>query len=215
MAQEPSNPRILLVRCSADKATEITRKWADGVEDALRLSPFSFTDLAGEEASPRRFVEAIQDLDPGAIFLFDHGHPRELLGERAGQLTPLLGFHNAHLTRGRIVWTLACWSAAQLGPECVYNHGCLAYEGYNTAYSYYRIEPYFNSFRDCAVESFLKLVGGDTTGQAHDSARQKRQGVLDEWRLLKDGKTNLIGASLRDNMLHHVLLGSRDIRLHR
>ena len=213
MTNQPSDVRVLVCRCSTDNATEITRIWANDVVDELRQSPCKFVDLAGDEVTPRRFNEAVEDFDPAAIFLFGHGQPRELLGSQSGRLTPLLGFHNAQLTRGRILWTLACWSAAQLGPKCVDDHGCLAYSGYDTEFSFYRIDPYFEGFKECAIEPFLQLVRGETTGRAHDSAGEKRTRLLSEWQGHTDRRRNVIRAAMRNNMLQHKLIGRRDIRL--
>lgn len=201
-----SKSGVLVFRCNLDDATQHTVSWAQEVVDALNTAKIPVYDYAGSAASPRNFTKAINQYDPAAVFIFDHGCECDVWGEEEGELVPILGVHNAGLSMGRIIAVVACSSAAKLGRVCVRDYECLAYSGYNIEYGFYSLPAYLDGFKSCAIEVFLRLALGDTIWEAHQSAKRVYSSYIDAWKTSSpDRFAPLAIAALEQNMDHLIL----------
>jgi hypothetical protein len=98
---------------------------------------FNVHELNEERATRDELKNFLDYQDPRFFFHFSHGGPDTLTGQDMSVLICSNSFTeggtqfapNDILLRDRVVYTLSCLSASELGPKAV-EHGCIAYIGY-------------------------------------------------------------------------------------
>ncbi len=214
MSPPPNNSAVLVFRNRFDPATEWTHELGAKVITSFHNAGFEVHDYSGADATPENFRAAVLTLNPLVILGFDHGCECDLYGELNGELVPILGVHNAELTRGRVVVTLACSTAAVLGRACVERRGCKTYIGYEVKYGFYTIPPYTDGFEVCALRVFTGLARGESAAEALKAAESLRwQYINQSENEPQDLISPLVAAQMRRNLSCHVVLGDDSVRL--
>jgi len=204
----PTSNRAIVFRSEIDQATRYTREWGGKVRDKLKTEGVETFDYEDADANPVNFVDSLKNHDPLAVFLFDHGSECDVYGEQQNQLAPLLSMYNADLTKDRVVAVVACSSAKLLGPRCV-REGCVAYHGYDEPFGFYTWTTYYNAFKECAIEVFIKLAEGQSFRQGHNSSQAKMRHYMQEWlRRPPDNRAPYAIAAMRSNKKCQKLLGN-------
>lgn len=98
---------------------------------------FSVHELNEDRAVREELKDFLDCQDPRFFFHFSHGGADTLTGQDMSVLICCNSFTengtqyapNDQLLRDRVVYTLSCLSASDLGPKAV-DHGCIAYIGY-------------------------------------------------------------------------------------
>jgi len=154
-----------------DQPTQYSSKWAHDVLDKYEL-----IDLSGDRATRQEAEKAIKEHDPKCIIFYDHGS-ETVLWAQGGQ-EGVFDMENAHLTKTRSVYTLACLSGKELLPKMV-EEGALATFGYDRIYGFYigAYEKYFEEQANCGLEALLE---GRTYGEARERFQDRCQQMVEE-----------------------------------
>ena len=108
-----------------------------------------------------------------------HGGPDIITGHKNETLITIDG--SMTLLKGKIVYALACESAAKLGPECI-NQGTDAYIGYNVPFfissnpnkGFSPLEDeYAKPIMEASNEITLTLIKGNTVDEAYARSQLK------------------------------------------
>ena len=112
-----------------------------------------------------------------------------------------------------MVLVLGCKSAAILGPACIQKE-CIAFSGYDEAFTFISKDPYIEGFKDCALELFAQLARGATLGSAQASTRTMGERYLLEWHeSAPDFISPMAIASLLSNIKHQIVIGDLSVKL--
>lgn len=139
--------------------------------------------------------------DPVFFFHFSHGGPDTLTGQDMSVLICSNNFSgngntfspNDILLRDRVVYTLSCLSASELGPKAV-EDGCIAYIGYKDPLWAVTIEGSDTDYAlfDIWTGGAKALIDGKTTEEVYYWLRRRYKFWISYWEII-DG-TNSINA---------------------
>jgi len=123
--------RFLLVRPSYDLVTSTLHSWADDLLTSVRGSGHhSCTDLSGASAT-RSNTEAQLHSGIDCFVFYGHGDYESLFAQDGSKGSPAcVDRVNDSLLSGKLVYVVACDSAATLGPHAL-GKGAEVYIGYN------------------------------------------------------------------------------------
>lgn len=117
---------ILTVRPYYDKATHYLFHWCQKFIDEFIISD-KIVDLKEKRANVKEFTSVVKKIKPSIIFLNGHGNESIVSGQDGNIVLEIN--KNEEITKGVIVYAIACRSAAKLGFSCV-KKGAIAYIGY-------------------------------------------------------------------------------------
>lgn len=116
---------------------------------------------------------------------------------------------NVNLLRGTIVFTVACYSASQLG-KCAIKYGTKTYIGYNDLLLF-PVDD-MNSqdmFRDVHIVFIKELLEGKTVAEA-----EKKMNAYEDALIRLHKKTKYIALSLLWNKMNRKILGDKNVTIY-
>jgi len=154
-----------------DTPTYYSSKWHHNV-----LDNYDIVDLSGVNATRQEVEDKIQEHNPEFVVFSDHGSEDVLWAQ--GGMEGVFDLNNAHLMRGRSIYTLACLSAEVLLPKMVIE-GALAAWGYYRVYSFY-LGIYEGYFEEQGFLGLKKLLENKTFGEAKEAFIERSYEIVDE-----------------------------------
>lgn len=159
---------------------------------------FIVHELTEERAVRSELKSFLDSHNPRFFFHFSHGGVDTLTGQNmsvlicSNQFTENDNIYapNDLLLRGRIVYTLSCLSASELGPKAV-EHGCIAYIGYKDPLWLVTIEGSDTdyAFFEIWTSGAKALIDGKTTEEVYYWLRRRYKFWISYWETI-DGTTS-------------------------
>lgn len=161
---------VLLIRPKHDYVTEVFHSWAAVTRDCLDGCGHTVKDCS-RAAVVRTTVEDTLRRRPNlhVVLYYGHGSESSLQGQDLDN--PVIDQGNCNLLKGKIVFTIACLSARELGP-CACKAGATCYFGYDD-YFWVPIDPSngaLDSLQACAERGMIEMCAKATTSRV---ARQR------------------------------------------
>lgn len=123
--------KALICRPKFDSATEYTFAFASEILQWCQQAGIEVTELAEEDAVRLAVENALERFNPDIFVFYDHGDKDALIGQDGKAAIDL---KNCDRLAGKEVFTLACLSAKDLGPEVWRKGG--TYWGYIDVFSF-------------------------------------------------------------------------------
>lgn len=117
--------RVLGVAPLWDEATAHSFKWYERLKEEIK-DKVELRELLKVDANRAKFESEVVSYDPDAIVFYDHG-TEDCLCAQEGR--GILDMANVSKVAGKVIYTLACLSAARLGVAAYTNYNCI-YVGY-------------------------------------------------------------------------------------
>lgn len=124
--------KAILCRPRFDEATQHTFAFAGEILQWCQQAGIDVIELAEDDAVRLAVEKALQRFNPDILVFYDHGDEDCLWGQGGDEA--VIDLKNADLLAGKEVFTLACLSAKELGPE-VWSKGG-TYWGYTDIVSF-------------------------------------------------------------------------------
>lgn len=124
--------KAVLCRPKFDSATEYTFAFAAEILQWCRQAGIEVTELAEEDAVRPAVETALEKINPDIFVFYGHGSEDCLWGQGANEAA--IDLKNCDRLAGKEVFTLACLSAKDLGPEVWRKGG--TYWGYVNVFSF-------------------------------------------------------------------------------
>lgn len=123
--------KLLVTRPYHDINTEYLHSFAKDILKLVRTTKnIHATDLEGDKATRNQVEKCLTKENPGLVFLNGHGDRLAICGHRD---EVILDKYNISLTKGRIVYALACDCLKELGVLAVHG-GTEAFIGYRARF---------------------------------------------------------------------------------
>jgi len=123
--------KALICRPKFDSATEYTFAFAAEILEWCQQAGIEVTELAEEDAIRPAVENALERFNPEIFVFYDHGDKDALIGQDG---KAVIDIKNCDRLAGKEVFTLACLSAKDLGPEVWRKGG--TYWGYTEVVSF-------------------------------------------------------------------------------
>ena len=188
--------KAILVRPRFDEPTQHTFAFASEILQWCQQAGFDVTDLAEGEAI-RAIVEQKLTPDIDLYIHYNHGNEDALIGQ---DKEAVIDLKNAKLLANKEVYTLACLSAKNLGPEVWRKGG--KYWGYVEVVSY--TTDALSEFQEAFNCGFhYRFIEGDSHQNALKRAKEVFTGL--SYKLVDDGKTfaAICMRQNRDNLVYY------------
>ncbi len=198
------------------------------VVDHAHNSGLDVHELTEERAIRADLKDFLDYHDPVFFFHFSHGGTDTLTGQDMSVLVCCKTFQedgldlrpNHALLRDRVVYTLSCLSASELGPAAV-QEGCIAYIGYKDPLWLANIQGPDTDYAlfETWVGGAKVLIDGKTTKDAYNFLKRRYKFWIAYWEMI-DGsstpdawKAPVMLMVLEKNLKGLSLLGSLDARI--
>jgi hypothetical protein len=202
---------VLIIRPKHDYVTEVFYSWAGLIRKCFKGCDHTVEDCSGA-AAVRTTVERALRRRPNlhTVLYYGHGSECSLKGQENWD-NPAIDLANCNLLKGKVVFTIACWSAGELGPRAC-EAGATCYFGYDDQFLMPKVPPdrALDSFQACAERGIIEMCANATTSQvAQQRMYDKYTEEYDVW-LAKD---LLTAWCLFYNREALTLVGDRNARL--
>jgi len=158
--------KALICRPKFDSATEYTFAFADEILEWCQQAGIEVTELAEEDAVRPAVENALERFNPEIFVFYDHGDKDALIGQDG---KAVIDIKNCDRLAGKEVFTLACLSAKDLGPEVWRKGG--TYWGYTEVVSFATDSlPEFQEAFNCGFH--YRWLEGDTRQNALTRAKE-------------------------------------------
>lgn len=168
---------MLVTRPEYDSGTRYLAAWALLVIREAETKGRTVYDLHGAQVDRREVESRVRKLRPDFVFLNGHGTARAVFGQDDVPL--IIDGENDALLHGRVTYTVACASAADLG-ETVGAMSGSAYIGYDKKFGIVRHnqyinrpieDPYAKPILEASNHVPLSLLKGHTCAEAVERAK--------------------------------------------
>lgn len=123
----PNSNSVLVTKPNFDQATSYLSAWADLVIEEAKKRNLKVFELKGKQATRKLFEKRVKKNDPALIAFNGHGRNDRILGNKKEVLVK--AGENERYLGSRIIHSLSCSSAKQLGPKSI-KSGAKAFIGY-------------------------------------------------------------------------------------
>jgi hypothetical protein len=147
--------KVLAVAPEFDTASEYSFLWWERLREAIK-GKVELQELLRDMAVRSAFETNVETFNPDAIVYFNHGGEDCLCAQDGA--TCVLDSKNVDKVAGKIIYTMACLSAAKLGAEA-WKRGCI-YIGYVETFTFTVADEQL--FCQAANSGFIAYVQGKT-----------------------------------------------------
>lgn len=181
-----------------------------------RMKNFNVHELKKDDAIRPKVEDELEGADPVFFFHASHGGDNVLTGQGMSDMICCPGTFscpkpNHEMLSDRVIYTLSCSSAKELGPAVIGANG-ISYIGY-LPYLYISVdegEDLDGAFKDIWEGGAKALIDGKTTGEAYNWLRRRYEYWISYWEnnpgweapgmlwLLKEDYNNLMIFGKRD-----------------
>jgi hypothetical protein len=210
---------LLIVSPTFDIPTSLSAIAANDLTTFLKAHNIQFEAMFG--LLPGRFYfETYLKTHPNiqAIFYLGHGSEQKLYGSEI--FWAMLDTENDSILKDKIVFTMACLSSVELGPDAI-KKGCKAYFGhtvlYNAAYSD-ESHDFLGDWIDYVTHVPKMLAQGATCGSAFAAYKSKLAGYVNMYKTFaedpaKYGNADWVYTTAKSNLDNAQLLGDLNARI--
>lgn len=204
--------RMLITRPAHDTETHYLHAWGRKVIEAADKKGIKVLDLPDRKANKRTVHNYLDKHKPGLVVFNGHGNERTIAGHRD---EPLIQMNSASALKGKIVYSISCKSASELGPRCV-SKGTLSFAGYAQDFTFYcdtnkASRPLDDKVAAPCLDSTTQLAVSMVKGNTMEDAYQKSQARFRKWIKSfvssKELEAPWIMQSLVDNMMNQRVIG--------
>lgn len=174
---------ILITRPEHDEPTSYLASWCNPVIRFAEERGIKVIDFRGKRANRNDVEKLLSKKNPGFVFFNGHGDEKTICGHNDEPLIEL--GENEGLLKSKIVYSLACDSAKELGRRCV-EIGTTAYIGYDDKFVIAKDasrtstplkDPIARSFSESSNEIPISLIDRKAAKGAYDRSQSK----FEEW----------------------------------
>lgn len=153
-----ANPNVMLItRPFYDKETTYLSEWNEDVINFAKSNKKTVIDLKDKDANRSNLEKRIGLQDPKLVIFNGHGGANVITGYEKNHIL-VQGDVNDHILSSRIVSSITCKSAKELGPKCV-NKGTKAFIGFEEEFAFIREKSRgTNPKKDKKAEIFLTIT---------------------------------------------------------
>jgi hypothetical protein len=207
---------ILATNVNDDSGMTYLGTWFSKVIARAKWHPDTVIfELKADKANKDELTEVIERENPQFVIFNGHGNDTSIFGFQKGVL--IKTDDNEHLLNNKIVHSMACSAAKELGPKCI-SIGTRSFIGYKEKYWFGHLDRKTEEeqlsdelagfFLDPAYEAIFALLEGATASEAH--ARSQR--MYHENLRLMINSTNtdyntVLASRLFHDLTHQVCLG--------
>lgn len=148
---------MLITRPFYDKETTYLYEWSEDVINFAKSNKKTVIDLRDKDANRNNLEKRIESQDPKLVIFNGHGGNNFITGYDKNHIL-VQGDMNDHILALRIVSSITCKSAKELGPKCV-NKGAEAFIGFEEEFAFVREKNReTNPKKDKKAEVFLTIT---------------------------------------------------------
>lgn len=171
---------FLLVRPSYDRNTAVLHSWADEVLTTIQANGSHICHDISGPAATRSNVEARLRQPIDCFVFYGHGTKDSLEPQGGLPANPaVLDATNSYLLNQKLVCTVACYSARELGSHAV-NGGAIAYMGYRHGFWFISKAAPEVWFKRAANAVILHLLASSQANPSCSAAVAHARDVFDE-----------------------------------
>ena len=219
-----TNPNYVLVTRprKQNDPTSYTYLWGEQVVSLAYQLGYTVIDIKADECNYETVSQYLYHYKPKLYVHVGHGCVSNLMGQKECIITEGMNgveedqncktvcdhYNNTNLLNGTIVYTIACYSSAELARVAVSN-GCLCYSGYDDVLLF----PVDNMnsqnmFRDTHLTFLKHLLSGDSVYEAERKMSQFEDMLIKKYKSIKYCSLPLIW-----NKLHRKIIGDGSARI--
>lgn len=170
--------KCLITRPNHDKVTSYLFQWGKEVIQYKYPEKIQFFDLQGVDANKEKVESYLKKQFPRAVLFNGHGSNRIICGFKDENLIEM--GKNDELLKGKIIYSLSCSSAKELGVSAV-NKGAETFIGYKNSFVLYTDSNRESTpLKDNIAASFLNpsnrlsisLLKGNSAQEASNRSRE-------------------------------------------
>lgn len=207
---------ILATNPSDDAPTEYLNSWFRKIVDLARKQKDTVIfELKNDKANRMEMTELIQKEKPHLVILNGHGNERAITGYRQEILIQCND--NEDLLKEKIIHSMACDSAKELGPKCIIA-GAYSFIGYKEKFHLVHLNKKSEAeqandhiakfFIEPAYEVMVALIEGKTAKEAYTISQERYRENLRFLITSTNSQYNTVIASrVYHNLIHQVCLG--------
>jgi len=212
------NKSMLITRPENDDMTLYLSIWSHQLIERAKRSGFEVFDLHRERANKKDVEGIIKSKEPLFLVFNGHGNETIITGHKAEPLIILGKNHN--LLNSKIVFSISCRSAKELGKQSVDEHGAITFTGFEDdfvlLYDHTKISRPMSDdtaalFLQPPTEFTSSIIKGSTTGESFQKAK-----TLFKNNFIKALSGNSDTSELRFlwwDYVHFVSLGDQNARI--
>lgn len=190
---------LLFFRPNFDEITRYSSEWCKALLDFALRKGYNIIDLARESATKIELEKRIHN--SVCLIFYDHGDLDKLYAQNG---SAAVDKNNLDLFKGRSIYTLACLSAKDLGPEAI-RKGVLVYWGFNKTYGFFPHQE--KIFKEQANIGFIELLNCHSFGKAREIFIKRTLEMVEE--LDRRGES-IIADQLLWNLNAHEVIGDKN-----
>ena len=168
---------FLITRPEHDEATYYLSNWSESSIKLAELKGINVIDLHLNKANSKEVESRLIKLSPGFVVFNGHGDENTIFGHKDEPLITL--GKNEKLLASKIVYSISCSSAKNLGPESV-KAGAINYTGYDKDFFLvFEPEKFSRPLEDKTAKLFLSpsvlfvdsIIKGNKIKEAFDKSK--------------------------------------------
>lgn len=216
----PNSKTMLITRPFYDPPTTYLFNWSKDIIEFAKSNGFTVIDLKENDANKKNLESRINSQDPKLVIFNGHGNFDSITGFRIDHILVKCN-DNEDILSSRIVYSISCESAKELGPKCV-EKSTEAFIGFEEGFAFLHEKSWeTNPRKDKKAAIFLdiinsipiNLIRGNTTGEAVEKCRNSFEKEIEFFTANYDYDTQHILAWLKwDNEILR-LHGKSDARV--
>lgn len=201
--------QFLITRPRHDKETSYLHSFSKAIVQIVKEKrAIRLTELEGSKATRENIISSLSTSEKTLAFFNGHGNQETVFGHKD---MPILDRENIELTKGKIVYALACDSLVTLGEQAV-QEGAKAYIGYEDEFMWIGdpktsatpdIDKNSAPFRKVCHFLIHSLVEGTTVGDTIKKTKVEYEKLIETYGMSEDtfGDAPAIRFALSWNLL--------------
>jgi len=209
--------KCLITRPNHDKVTEYLFTWGNKIIESDELKDIDFFDLQGKEATKGKVESYLSKQSPDVILFNGHGSPTQICGFKNEVL--IENDINDFLLKGKVIYALACSSAAILGQSAI-KKGAKSFVGYKRSFILFTDKTRETTpSKDHIAESFLEpsnrlsisILKGNSAEEASRKSKEEFKKEIAKYASSKSMPgADRIASALFWNMSNQVVLSNKE-----
>jgi len=213
------NKSMLITRPDHDDVTTYLHAWGRKIIETANKKDMKVYDLSRDKANRIHFISVASNKNPKFIVFNGHGDERTITGYDNQVLISC--DQNLHLLKSKIVYSVSCKSAKELGRECI-KQGTLAFLGYDEDFIFYynpnEISKPLNDnvatpCLDSTTQFAMSIIKGNTSEHSYNNSQEKYRKWIRKFIRSRELDAPYILQALIENMTNQRLLGDKTCSL--
>jgi len=176
--------KLLITNPDHDNITHYLFKWNEGLEKLAQERGFQVSHMKTAQVTRKNVIGFLEKINPELAILHGHGTSSEIYGYGKDEILIKEGDNESAL-KGKIVHSVACSSASELGLAAV-EKGCRAFIGFSEKFwLFYSDDMTADPLNDLTARPFMeplaRLSEGLVKGKSAKRAYQDSQRCFRDW----------------------------------